>query len=118
MQTLRRQCCWVMLSVTLACATIVHSAERAPDAIGSVLYLNDDDYFSGVPRDCPAANTLRWQARGATQPFEFGVDAIRAAYFAPPQHRPVPDGELCFELSDGDVLYGSLVAMTKDETEI
>src|SRR5437762_12438047 len=31
------------------------------DNIGSMLYLNDDDYFSGELRDCPTANTLRWQ---------------------------------------------------------
>src|SRR6476660_9417052 len=118
MRKICRQLGWVILSVALTCAAITHGAERAPDAVGSMLYLNDDDYFSGVLRDCPTANTLRWQARGATQPFEFGIDAIRAAYFAPPQDRPVPDGEYCFELSDGDMLYGSLVAMTKDEIEI
>src|SRR5215213_837059 len=90
----------------------------SPENIGSMLYLNDDDYFSGELRDCPIANTVRWQARGTTQPFEFSTDAIRSAYFAPPQKRPAPDGEFCFELSDGDVLYGSLAAITKDNFEI
>lgn len=113
-----RQLGWLILSAALTCVAIAHGAERAPDAIGSMLYLNDDDYFSGVLRDCPTANTLRWQARGATQPFEFGIDAIRAAYFAPPQNRPAPDGEYCFELTNGDVMYGSLAAITKDDVEI
>src|SRR4051812_9596483 len=90
----------------------------SPEIIGSMLYLNDDDYFSGELRDCPTANTIRWQSRGTTQPFEFSAEAVRSAYFAPPQKRPAPDGEYCFELSDGDVLYGSLAAITKDNFEI
>lgn len=97
----------------------LHGAPNgSADPIDSMLYLNDDDYFSGDLRDCPTANTIRWQARGTTQPFEFNADAIRSAYFAPPQKRPAPDGEYCFELSDGDVLYGSLAAITKDNFEI
>src|SRR3954462_5242242 len=97
----------------------LHGASNgSPDTTGSMLYLNDDDYFSGDLRDCPPANTIRWQARGTTQPFEFHADAIRSAFFPPPQKRPAPVGEYCFELSDGDILYGSLAAITKDDLEI
>src|SRR3954454_7608494 len=118
MRTICRQRGWLLLRAALTCAVAAHGAERAPDAVGSMLYLNDDDYFSGILRDCPTENTLRWQARGATQPFEFDIDAIRAAYFAPPQKLPMLQGEYRIELSDGDVLYGSLAAVTKDYFEI
>ena len=96
-------------------------AGRPESAIGpavSMLYLNDGDYFSGSVRDCSTANALRWQALGATQPFEFTADSIRSAYFAPPAKPPSPDGDYSIELSDGDVLYGSLSAITKDALEI
>ena len=113
-----RHLCWLIVSTALTCAAAAHSAEPAPAAAGGMLYLNDGDYFSGRLRDCPAANILRWQASGATGPFEFNTDAIRSAYFAPPPKRPAPDGEYCIELSNGDVLYGSLTAITKDDFEI
>ena len=106
---------------THAAPPFAQSAETppvAPTSAGAMLYLNDGDYFSGRLRDCPTANTLRWQASGATGPFEFDARMIRSAYFAPPQKRPAPDGEYCIELSNGDVLYGSLAAITKDDFEI
>ena len=119
MRNIRRQLGWLIVSIALACAAAAHGrARRLPDAVGSMLYLNDDDYFSGSLRDCPTPNTVRWQARGATQPFEFSADAIRSAYFAPPSNRPAPEGEYRIELSDGDVLFGSLAAVTKDDFEI
>src|SRR5262245_54125670 len=81
----------------------------------SMLYLGDDDYFAGTLRDNPNPNTIRWQATGATEPFEFSPEAVRSAYFAPPAVRPLPEGEYCIELTDGDILYGNLAAITKDE---
>src|SRR5256885_4401180 len=69
------------------------------DPAGSMLYLKDGDYFAGRLRDCPTANPLRWQASGATQPFEFAAETVRSAYFAPPSKRPAPEGEYRLELS-------------------
>jgi thiol-disulfide isomerase/thioredoxin len=84
----------------------------------SMLYLGDDDYFAGALRDNPNQNTIRWQAAGAAEPFEFGPEAVRSAYFAPPAVRPLPEGEYCIELTDGDILYGNLAAITTDDYEI
>src|SRR3954453_24227658 len=118
MRSICRQLGWLITSAALVCAAVAHAAPPAPDTFGSMLYLNDDDYFNGTLRDSSTANTVRWQARGATQPFEFGADAVRAAYFAPPANRPAPEGEYRIELSEGDVLFGSLAAVTKDALEI
>jgi thiol-disulfide isomerase/thioredoxin len=118
MQNVPRQLGRLILSLALGCAAIAHGADPSPNPVDAMLYLNDGDYFSGRLRDCQEANVLRWQANGATQSFEFGADAIRSAYFAPPEKRPAPTGEYCFELSDGDVLYGTLTAITKDDFEI
>src|SRR4051794_13849601 len=40
----------------------LHGAPNGlPDTTGSMLYLNDDDYFSGDLRGCATTNTIRWQ---------------------------------------------------------
>src|SRR5262249_32015551 len=83
-----------------------------------MLHLTTADYFPGTLPHNPNPNTIRWQAIGATEPFEFGPDSVRSAYFAPPAVRPLPKGEYCIELTEGDILCGSLVAITKDEYEI
>ncbi len=60
------------------------TAKNAAPVGSSILYLNDGDNYAGVIENSATANVLRWQATGATEPFEFGVSAIRSAYFAPP----------------------------------
>jgi thiol-disulfide isomerase/thioredoxin len=92
--------------------------KRRLDPNLSMLYLSDEDYFAGKLCDNPHPNTIRWQAYGATEAFEFGPEAVRSAYFAPPAVRPVPKGEYCIELTQGDILCGSLTAITKDAYEI
>src|SRR3954454_10167425 len=89
-----------------------------PPSSGPVLYLKDGDYFAGRLESSAVKNVLRWRAQGAAEPFEFTADSIRSAYFAPPQKRPAPDGEYYIELSDGDVLFGSIAAITNDNVEI
>src|SRR4051794_10260541 len=89
-----------------------------PPSSGPVLYLKDGDYFAGSLESSSVKNVLRWQAQGAAEPFEFTADSIHSAYFAPPQKRPAPDGEYYIELSDGDVLFGSIAAITNEHVEI
>jgi thiol-disulfide isomerase/thioredoxin len=88
------------------------------DPTVSMLYLSDGDYFAGKLQDSTQPNFLRWLADGTTSPFEFTAESIRSAYFAAPQKRMEPVGGYCIELTDGDVLYGNLAAMTKDAAEI
>jgi thiol-disulfide isomerase/thioredoxin len=83
-----------------------------------VLYLNGGDYFRGRLGDAAKPNVLRWQADGAAQPFEFSPQAVHSAYFVPPQKRPAAEGDYCLELSDGDILFGSLKAITNDQIEV
>src|SRR3954447_6063524 len=88
-----------------------------PASSGPMLYLKDGDYFAGSLQPSTAKNVLRWQTQGAAEPFEFTVDSIRSAYFAPPQKRPAPNGEYYIELSDGDVLFGSIALIDKGQVE-
>lgn len=88
------------------------------DPTVSMLYLTDGDYFAGKLQDSSKPNAMRWLADGAATPFEFNPEVIRSAYFAAPQKRLDPAGDYCIELTDGDILYGKLTAMTKDSLEI
>jgi thiol-disulfide isomerase/thioredoxin len=92
--------------------------EPVADRSSSVLYLTDGDFFTGTLRDCPKKNVVHWQAEGAAEPFEFGVESIRSAYFAAPAERPAPNGEYCIELSDGDIFFGTLTGITKEYVEV
>jgi thiol-disulfide isomerase/thioredoxin len=106
-----------VLAVLIACCSTAFG-DSAPIPAASMLYLHDGDFLGGRLDDCDVANVVRWQAKGATQPFEFPAGAVRAAYFAPPAAASAPEGDYCFELSDGDLLYGSLVNVTPEQFEI
>lgn len=83
-----------------------------------MLYLRDGDFLAGRLTDCDEANIVRWQMQGATQPFDFPADAFGSAFFPPPPVAAAPDGDYSFELSDGDLLFGSLVSITPEQLEI
>ncbi|HEY3394148.1 MAG TPA: hypothetical protein VGK58_15655, partial [Lacipirellulaceae bacterium] len=87
----------------------------APNA--AMLYLHDGDFFSGRLADCEEAGVLRWQMRGATMPFSFPATELRAAYFPPPEALPDAAGDYLIELSNGDLLYGSLASVTPEHFE-
>ncbi|HVT28390.1 MAG TPA: TlpA disulfide reductase family protein [Lacipirellulaceae bacterium] len=108
--------CW-MLCVALISGTTLADA-TANDRTASMLYLVDGDYIAGTLRASDTQNVLHWQADGAVQPFEFKAGAVRSAYFAPPKQRPTPVGAYCIELSDGDVVFGDLAAISNDHVEI
>src|SRR4051812_1220046 len=64
---------------------VQEKSESPPASSGPMLYLKDGYYFAGSLQPSTAKNVLRWQTQGAAEPFEFTVDSIRSAYFAPPQ---------------------------------
>ena len=90
----------------------------SPPSTGSTLYLYDGDFFAGHLEDCATPDIVRWQSQGATEPFEFPAGAFRAAYFPTPPASPAPEGDYCFELFGGDILYGSLVGVTPQQFAI
>ena len=70
-----------------------------PSPLGSMLYLNDDDYFSGTLRDCTTPNTLRWQARG--RPSRSNLAPTQFAPLTLPRPKTAaPEGEYSLELSE------------------
>lgn len=94
-----------------------HQSEQR-DPAASVLYLNDGDFFTGTLCDCPTANTIRWLSKGAIRPFEFDGNWVRSASFTVPKNQPAPVGDYCIELTQGDLLYGTLAALDKNYIEL
>jgi thiol-disulfide isomerase/thioredoxin len=108
----RRSLCW------LAAVAVGLSAQAAaPSGDSAVLYLRDGDYLSGRLLDCDKPDVLRWQMRGAAQPFDMQAAALRAIYFPAPATPSTTDSGYMIELTDGDLLFGSLSGATPEQFE-
>jgi thiol-disulfide isomerase/thioredoxin len=106
----------VVLSLVLVSCCRLASAVTRSDV--SVLYLRGGDFFAGRLEDCDKTNTVRWRALGATQPFEFPAGAIRTAYLPTSPSPPTPVDSYRFELSNGDVLSGTLLGISAEWVDI
>ena len=88
------------------------AAEEAPATPSSaVMHLTDGSFIPGTLGDTARPGVLRWQAAAFVSPFEFPVDRVNAVHWPPPALIPKPEGDLCFELAGGDVVFGSLVSL-------
>jgi thiol-disulfide isomerase/thioredoxin len=98
-----------------------HSADPPKASVAasrSVLYLTDGDFFAGTLEDSNASGVISWQSGGAALPFQFPVAAIRAAFFPSPAQPAPAEADYCFELSDGDRLFGSLVSLSPEMLKV
>jgi len=110
---------WFIFAIVVAACCPPARAEDSPKhSAVSILNTIDGDFYTGALQDCPTTNVIRWQSPGVTQPFDFPADIIRAAYFAAPGKRPVAEGDYCCELTDGDLLFGSLLGITPEQVEM
>jgi thiol-disulfide isomerase/thioredoxin len=107
---------WCGFLILLGCASAAVSAAEAPSV--AMLYLSDGDFLAGRLADCNDSGTIRWQMRGATTPFDFPSATVRAAHFPPPRADLAANGEFLFELSNGDVVYGSFLGITPERFEL
>jgi thiol-disulfide isomerase/thioredoxin len=101
-------------------ATPLFAAEppvRLGPGPGAVIYL-DSGYVRGQLQDCSKPGVLRWQGDAFVGPFEFDIKRVNAAYFPDPIKPVRPIGEYCFELTSGDVVFGSLSKLTQNEAEL
>jgi thiol-disulfide isomerase/thioredoxin len=83
----------------------------------AVLYLNSG-FVRGELRDSNQPEVLCWQAADFVTPFRFDTHQIDAVYFPDPTKAERPVGQYCFELSGGDVVFGSLLSLTDEEAEL
>jgi len=94
-------CCGLLLSLdSIGLADDAGSGPRA------VLYLANGDYSEGALID--SADGFLWQSPGFAEPFLFPVGCVTRIQFPIPK-MPIPaDAVYRVELTDGDVLHGTL----------
>jgi peroxiredoxin len=117
-----RFCLWLGLA-TVAGVTSV-AAARAADtpppvaAAAAVLHLRDGSFTPGNLSESDRPGVFRWQASAFVSPFEFPVSRVNAVHWPPPAVLPKPDGDFCFELAGGDILFGGLISLNDKQAEL
>ncbi len=101
------------------CLFVAEADWAAPpsSAPSAVLYLNSG-FVRGQLRESPKPERLRWQGADFVSPFEFDIHRIDAVYFPDPMKAERPRGDYCFELSAGDVVFGTLTSLDEHEAEL
>ncbi len=101
----------------LAAATSLGAASATTSSPSAVLYLNSG-FVRGELRNSGKPDVLCWQGTDFVSPFQFDTHQIDAVYFPDPIKAERPVGQYCFELSGGDVVFGSLLSLTDEEAEL
>jgi peroxiredoxin len=101
--------------LVLFAAGATRAADKLPPA---VLSLDDNGFAAGdlAPSDKPGV--VRWQAAGFVAPFEFKLGRVNAIHWTPAEKPVKPEGEFCFELGGGDVVFGALASLGPTEAEL
>jgi peroxiredoxin len=79
-----------------------------------ILHLANGDFATGELVDADDPEVLRWKSPIAAKPFDFLLKSTSAVHF-PVAKEDKPTGEWCLEMIGGDLLFGSLVSLSKDE---
>ena len=90
------------------------AARRAP----ATLHLTNGGFVPGTLRGSKTPGAIRWEAVDFISPLEFDRNGVNAIHYLPPAKTPVAEGEYCIELSSGDVLFGSLLALGDELVEL
>ncbi|WP_435020070.1 redoxin domain-containing protein [Tundrisphaera sp. TA3] len=113
---------WLLLAALAPSPARAEEPPKAPTpapAEAPTLYLTDGGFAAGglAPSDRPGV--IRWQSAAFAEPLEFPVAEAQAIRFpAPPTGLRPAAGAFGFELTGGDVLYGSLVALDDKAAEL
>jgi peroxiredoxin len=102
-----------LLSILLA--GVAGADEKKPSA---VLSLDDGGFAEGVLADSDRPGIIRWQASGFVAPFEFKLGRVNAVQWAADENAAKPEGEFCFELGGGDIVFGSLKSLDLSMAQI
>ncbi len=74
-----------------------------------VVHLLNGGYAPGTLGPIDRPGTLRWDSPSFARPFEFSANAVNAVHWPLPAALPRPEGDFCFELAGGDLVYGALL---------
>src|SRR3954449_11582953 len=81
----------------------------------AVLHLKNGGYLPGSLMPAAEPGLIRWQCSSFAVPLAFGTGGVNAVHFPVPSSLPRHEGDYCFELAGGDVLYGSLRGLDEKE---
>jgi len=110
-----------MAVALLAClaSSLAQSADSPPNPrTAAVLHLTNGGYVAGELKNSGGPSRLGWQSPLFAAPFDFDVNLVNAVHFPLPAELPKAVGNYRFELSQGDVLFGSLVSWTGETLEL
>jgi thiol-disulfide isomerase/thioredoxin len=109
-----------LLVVALAWSIGTTTAGEAPpvDPFPAVLHLANGGFAPGSLIASSQPGRIRWHSHAFTAPFDFPLGAVAAVHYSVPTELPRPDGDYCFELAGGDVLFGSLLALNDAEADL
>jgi len=109
------------LSSTIAAALVLlASAVQAfgAEPSAAALLLHSGDRIAGDLADSPQGDRLSWRAPGFLDDFEFPLKAVQAVRFkTSPALAPI-DAEYLFELTEGDLFFGSIVSLNEQTVVI
>ena len=106
--------CAFLLSLTavgLTPSALAAADQPVAAPSSAVLHLTDGSFIPGDLDDSNKPGVFRWQASAFVSPFEFPVNRVNAIHWPPPADIARPEGDYCFELAGGDMLFGTLVAL-------
>jgi peroxiredoxin len=101
--------------LSLLAAAAATAAEKSPPG---VLSLDDNGYAAGDLALSDKPGVVRWQAAGFVAPFEFKLERVNAVHWTPAEKPVKPEGEFCFELGGGDVVFGALAGLNSSEAQL
>jgi len=117
--TANRRFVWLLAFMAIVASGRAPLGAAAPPPLEPAkLYLADGDYFVGELADSDSPDVVSWKSRGASAPYQFPVTALRSIFFPSLEPAKPAEADFCFELSDGDLLFGSLVNITPEIVEI
>ncbi len=90
---------------------------KAPPS-GPVLNLFDGGIVPGSLADSDRSGTVRWKSDLFASPFDFAVEGVQSIRFPSPEKPPRPTGAFGFELTGGDILFGSIVGLDDKVAEL
>jgi peroxiredoxin len=100
-----------LLIVAACLAASTSLAADAPRPAGAVLRLANGGFLPGQMNDVARAGVVRWTSPAFVTPFDFQIGGINAIEFPAPSSLPKPTGDYAFELTGGDVLFGTLLGL-------
>jgi thiol-disulfide isomerase/thioredoxin len=115
--------CFASLGLLLIVAATLWGDEpdsrlRTPGGPIATIHLKNGSYCTGALIDTQSGESLRWQGADFTSPFTFSIDAVNAVRFPVPEKLPQPEGDFCFELNGGDLLFGSLKSLDGEQVVV